>query len=312
MWNKVDKALINYYKKYKKEQQTLSDNLQSILDSIKYNKSSLYEYTKDSNLQRFKRVIIDNKDIFPKGSYLLFIANKYLNRMYLKNNEILEFLLIIEYLKFRYKTDETELFNELVNIGYEQALKECRSVKSKSSKVLDTPNIILLSLLSLPNHLGYVWSDYVTSMILFEADEVYRQTLINIEQERELNIENEEYKNILEKQIKRQINFNDGRFSGALENQSDFLINMTKVEVGKQYGLTMVRFVSTIDKKTTRMCKSLNNKIFYTDKLNVYKRFSQRDNAIITYRTKGLVLGENLPPITNHFHYCRSTITYQV
>ena len=29
-------------------------------------------------------------------------------------------------------------------------------------------------------------------------------------------------------------------------------------------------------------------------------------------KVKGLVLGINLPPISHHFHFCRSTITYQV
>ena len=67
-----------------------------------------------------------------------------------------------------------------------------------------------------------------------------------------------------------------------------------------------------MDKRTTKMCESLNNQIFYLDKVNTYQRYSDYDKRIVTYTTKGLVVGENLPPISNHFHWCRSTITYLI
>ena len=59
-------------------------------------------------------------------------------------------------------------------------------------------------------------------------------------------------------------------------------------------------------------CESLNNKVFYLNKWNDYDRYSAIDNKIVRYRTFGLKLGENQPPLTNHFHYCRSSLTYQV
>ena len=61
-----------------------------------------------------------------------------------------------------------------------------------------------------------------------------------------------------------------------------------------------------------KMCNSLEGQVFYLNKMNTYQRYSDLDNRIVTYHTKGLVVGENLPPISNHFHWCRSDITYLV
>lgn len=60
------------------------------------------------------------------------------------------------------------------------------------------------------------------------------------------------------------------------------------------------------------MCETLDNQLFYLDEMNTYQRYSEADKRIVTYHTKGMVLGENLPPISNHFHWCRSTITYLI
>ena len=54
-----------------------------------------------------------------------------------------------------------------------------------------------------------------------------------------------------------------------------------------------------LDKVTTLMCESLDQQEFYIDKLNVYDRYSAMDKRNVVYRTQGLKVGENLPPITN-------------
>ena len=54
-----------------------------------------------------------------------------------------------------------------------------------------------------------------------------------------------------------------------------------------------------MDSKTTLMCETLNEQEFYIDKVNVYDRYSAVDKRNVVYTTKGLVVGENLPPITN-------------
>ena len=91
-----------------------------------------------------------------------------------------------------------------------------------------------------------------------------------------------------------------------------FRSNQTYLEVGKDYGMEKVMFIGVDDNKQTRMCESLNRKVFFLNKMNEYDRYSAIDDKIVRYKTFGLKLGENQPPLTNHFHYCRSSLTYQV
>ena len=65
-----------------------------------------------------------------------------------------------------------------------------------------------------------------------------------------------------------------------------------------------------MDKITTEMCETLNNQIFNVNDWNTYQRWSAADDKMVVYKTFGLEAGANLPPINNHFHWCRSTITY--
>ena len=61
------------------------------------------------------------------------------------------------------------------------------------------------------------------------------------------------------------------------------------------------------------MCNSLNEQEFYINKENIFYRYygeTQKELRIQKIKCKGLVLGVNLPPITHHFHYCRSYIIY--
>lgn len=63
------------------------------------------------------------------------------------------------------------------------------------------------------------------------------------------------------------------------------------------------------------MCHSLDGQLFYINKKNEFNRYygeTQKDLRIEKIKCFGLVIGLNLPPISHHFHWCRSTITYQV
>ena len=56
----------------------------------------------------------------------------------------------------------------------------------------------------------------------------------------------------------------------------------------------------------------MNNMLFYVNDWNRFYRYSDIDKKDVLYTVKGLETGINLPPIDNHFHWCRSTITYQL
>ena len=70
------------------------------------------------------------------------------------------------------------------------------------------------------------------------------------------------------------------------------------------------KFVAVMDNRTTDMCRSLNGQVFNVNGWNTFKRYSDYSKGERKYKCFGFVLGLNLPPITDHYHYCRSTIQY--
>jgi hypothetical protein len=94
------------------------------------------------------------------------------------------------------------------------------------------------------------------------------------------------------------------------------LNNQAKVEgIKKADNNARVKFIAVEDNVTTKMCNSLNNQIFYVNKINEFERYygsSAKELSLKKFRVFGLVQGINIPPIIGHFHYCRSTITYNI
>ena len=77
----------------------------------------------------------------------------------------------------------------------------------------------------------------------------------------------------------------------------------------RRYGRNIL-FVAEMDDRTTRMCRSLNGQRFRAHGLNTFRRYSAYQNREVRYSCFGMVAGLNLPPITDHFHWCRSRIVF--
>ena len=265
-----------------------------------------------SNVERFKGYVKKKYNIL--NDYGKFWAKKLLGRSKIQNNEIVEFLLYIIYNEKDNELDQYEnlVIEELVEYTYESEIKAIKKDLPKDRldkwKLPEPPLYVLygLSLLSLPNANGYIWKDYKDTMTSYNSNETYRYLLTN---------GNKNIKDFLKKQknryLKRKINpSKEDKYTGALEDELVYIINQTKIKAYEDAGINKVRFIAVEDKSTTEMCKSLDGQEFYTDRLNVYDRYSAMDNRNVVYRTKGLVVGDNLPPINNHYHHCRSTIIY--
>jgi hypothetical protein len=310
MWEKIDKELMKSLKSYKKNQQILKDNIQDIFDRIKFSVEELSNYADGRDIDRFKRKILEIKETLPKGSYILYLADRYLGLSRITNREIIEYLIMLEYFDLSTKTSDLTTFNNIVDISYQQALNECKKVKKGGkTKPLSFYQIMIATI---PNHLGWLWKDYIENEINYYTNQIFNEFVVQFNLGNELNVEDDIFKRIFDKQQRSRLNMVDGKVSGAMETHIDFIANQTYVEVGKDYGMEKAKFLGINDNKQTRMCESLNNKVFYLNKWNDYDRYSAIDNKIVRYRTFGLKLGENQPPLTNHFHYCRSSLTYQV
>lgn len=308
-WKAVDKLLSAHFNDIKVITRELKDEIQNIFNRTNLSYDELINYADITTMSFFKRVannFLENDGI---SEYSRFLINKYKNRKKLKNKDILLALLIIayEYKQIKLNEAESELFQRVCEGSYTQG-----QLEAKKDKVYPFPNSLLLLLLSMPAYQGYVWKDYSEGNVVYNAKQIYTQVILNIQQGKELNVEADEFDVIFQKQDRRYLNKkSDGRvdkYSGSLDNYTTFLANQTALEGMKKQGVEKVRFVAVTDKKTTDMCKSLDGQIFSIDGLNVYSRYSKEDDGNIIYETQGLQVGANLPPITNGYHHCRSTI----
>jgi len=118
----------------------------------------------------------------------------------------------------------------------------------------------------------------------------------------------------LDRQDRQRLNINGDKISGAVDNELVGLCNQAKIKgIEKEDSNAQVRFIAVTDSNSTAMCQSMNNKLFYINKLNeFYRMYGETKNDLRNYkiRAKGLVLGINLPPISHFWHWCRSTIIY--
>lgn len=199
---------------------------------------------------------------------------------------------------------------KIVTITIKSGQKEVK--KKKKPSILEMA--LFFYLLEQPNYSGFNFEQYIEITIRNNANQMYRQALIDIQQQKELEIENNEFQRIINQQNNQRLCINNEKISGFMDMQLIGLNNLAKVEgIKKEDSNAKVRFVAFIDGKETEMCHSLDGQEFYIDKENIFDRYygeTQKELRIEKIRCKGLVMGLNLPPVTHHFHYCRSYIIY--
>ena len=200
---------------------------------------------------------------------------------------------------------------EDANYYYEQGQQEVNKKKKPSILTM----ALFLALLDQPNYSGFNWKQYIEATIQYNTQQIYKQVILDIQQQKGLEIDSNEFQAIIQRQNNQKLKVNNDKISGALDLQMIGLNNLAIVEGIKLIAGNdaKVKFIAVKDDKTTLMCDSLNNQEFYINKKNVFDRYygeTQKDLRIERIKCQGLVLGLNLPPIQHYFHYCRSTIMY--
>jgi len=146
------------------------------------------------------------------------------------------------------------------------------------------------------------------------TNQIYRQVLINLQQEKELKMDSDEFKILFNRQDKQKLYINENKYSGAVDTELIGLNNQAKIKgIDREDRDAQVRFIAITDEGSTEMCQSMKDMLFYINKDNeFYRMYGETKNELRNYRIKchGLVLGINLPPISHHWHWCRSTIVY--
>lgn len=150
------------------------------------------------------------------------------------------------------------------------------------------------------------FEEYMNYLAQISAQESYTKLLQFIRQESDIKLK--DLKKTIQKQKNRILNVNDDKYSGVLDTLSIQLGNEIYINVSPKNEKCM--FIAEIDDKTTPMCLSLNGQIFNTRDKNTFIRYSDELKRNREYTIDGLVEGINMPPIIDHFHYCRSTLTF--
>lgn len=311
------KELKTIYNKISKQTQ---NRLQEIFDSINFDFNDLYNIANTKTKQRINSKIEEWKDKELLTGDFGTLANNIYRRTRVKNSEILELLIYGAYIEeqAKLKEPELEIMKQDVDYYYRQGQEEVNKVipSNKRKAVSFIPDTVFLMILGMMNAQGYIWDQYIDMMIKYNADQIYRQMAINMQQGKENNIYDDVFQNIIKKQQNTKLNINGDKISGSIDNQLIGMNNRAKVEgMLKIDSDAKVRFIAVEDKVTTPMCHSLDGQIFSVNNENVFNRYYGETNQelrIERITCKGLIIGLNLPPISHHYHYCRSSITYQV
>lgn len=286
-----------------------------ILKTLNLNSNNLYSIADSKTINIAKTYIEELKEKGLLTGYFGIMANSIYKRTRVKNNEILELFIYGAYIEEQSKLDkyEKQIMYEDANHYYQEGQKEVNNTlpKNKRKIVSVIPEAIFLALLDMANAKGYVWEQYIEAIVKYNADQIYRQATIDIQQQKELDITNDIYQNIIKRQGNSRLNINGDKISGDIDLTLIGINNKAKLEGIYSFDdKAKVKFCGINDEKQTDMCKSLDNQEFYIHDWNEFYRYSKTNDSTVKYRCYGLVLGLNLPPINDGFHWCRSYIVY--
>lgn len=235
-------------------------------------------------------------------------ANNIYRRKRVKNSDILEL-----FIYFALTEEDDDLNSKERDIFYDVASYYYKEGQRQAGKKKPSPlsEVAFLTLMSMPNSAGYTWEEYKGSSTLRNVYELYRLAVQSIQQGVKPDAFSDLFKQMIQKQQNRKLKIKDGKISGYVDltiigiNNEALAEGMLSVDSDAK-----VKFIAVMDDRTTNMCESLDGQVFNVHGWNEFKRYSASNMTDKTYKCYGLVLGLNLPPIDDHFHWCRSTIEY--
>lgn len=315
LWNYHDKKMRELKQLYNKISKQTQNELQALLDTFNITYENLYSIVESKTKRKINTYIEQwNDQGLLNDTYFKTLAESIYRRARVKSNEILELIIYSAYIYEQSKIDkqEKEIMYEDASFYYQEGQKEVKD-KIKASALEDA---LFLYLLTLPTYSGLTFEQYKRETARYNAQQIYKQSVLNITQQKDLNVDNEEFKKIFERQNNSKLGINNNKIYGAIDLTQIGINNQAKIEgIKKVAGKdAKVRFIAVTDEHSTDVCQSLKDQEFYINKENIFYRMygeTQSELRKEKIRCFGLVQGLNLPPILHYFHYCRSSITYQ-
>ena len=320
MWEQHDNYMKQLKQLYNKTSKQTQNRLQEIFDTFNFTTENIYSIADNKTKKRINTYIEQWKEqgLLKNNNYFTALANNIYRRTRVKNSEILELLIYSAYIEEQNKLEEQEkqIMYEDANYYYQEGIKEVE--KKKKPSILEMA--LFLALLDQPNYSGFNWKQYIETTIQYNAQQIYKQVIYNIQMQKDLEIDSSEFQTIINRQNNQKLNINNDKISGAVDLQMIGLNNLAKIEgiiegvcrklekpkdkikklFERQKIDIKVRFIAVEDEKTTKMCNSLDGQIFSVNKMNIFKRYYGNNSKELKLRTvhcKGLVLGLNMPPI---------------
>lgn len=274
MWHYVDKQLLKYYRKHRDIDKELEYRIQNVFN-MGFEFSSLYQYANSNVLRQFKTRIKMFKEKYNKNDYVSYLIDKYKNRTRIRNNEILRIMLLMEYAEVYQKnySNQLSLFDEISEHVTEMTIQEIKPLlKGRKKRQFKRhpyvyEHMALLHFLAMPNNLGVTWDEHIASIVDYNSDQVYKRAVIDL-RSNDLKVD----KKLIENQTKREINYKprtNNKFSGQIDNEIAFIINETKRQVYKYYGIKKVIIKGVLDEKTCEVCEQYIGKIYNIDDIVV-------------------------------------------
>lgn len=307
-WEQIDKYLNSHYKNYLIANQETQDLIEDVLDEYSNIDMALYlnktipKARKEKLDRRIKKLLKSDKTT----SYMAYKLNLVLQKRNITYKEMLEALITSAFFEERTTLDEYEniLINDVSKVSYNYAIEEIVKYYPKKKRAKHWNYEIQYIIMNIPLLYGTM-SAYMWALANQNAEEIYKRILLKNGQ-----VTMKDLKETFKKQQNAYLK--PDTHSGAIENYVESYVNLSYAQAGIDNDIEKCRFIAEMDNRTTIMCQTLNNQTFYVNKMNGYDRYSEMDGKNVIYHTMGLKLGENLPPINNHFHWCRSTITYNL
>lgn len=314
-WNYHDDKMRELKRIYNKFNEQTKNRLQEIFKLMNIPFDKLYTIADLNSKKKINTYIEEWKEKGLLKGYFKNLAESIYRRTKVKCSDILHLLIYAAYMEEQQKVQDYELniMKDVANNYYREAQDEVNKKTriDKRRKVSDIKDAIFLYLLTVPNSKGYTFEQYIEMRILNNVEQMYRQVCIDIQQGKEVDIDNDIYKKIIKKQQNARLCINDDKISGDIDTTLIGINNQAKIEGIKIFDdKAIVKFVSVNDERRTKMCSSLEGKYFFVHDWNEFERYSAINGKKMKYKCYGLVPGLNLPPINDNYHCCRSTVIY--
>lgn len=305
-WNLTRKELKLFQKWLYKQNKKTQDKIQDIFNVYDLSFDDLNKRISKVERDRLNRKIDEWIELGMYTGYFKYRAEELLNRLTYRG--LLEILIYEVFIEEKMATlDEIKVLFPKISLDcYNQGLVDLNKKKVKKvPSILD--KVIFETLID-----GIMLEDYLNALYLTNAQEIQKQYLISKQQEKKIDVYSDLVQRTFEKQRNKLISINDNKYSGALDKYATALGNMAYIEAGGTDN-QKVKFVSDLCDNVTKMCSHMNGMIFNTVDRNVFERPMGKTSSDLVMQTvdiKGLIVGINKPPITEHFHWCHSTLTY--